>query len=121
MRANLLGGSLAIAASFAWASIAPVEGAHGDRPLPGGATSLQEMHGDWRVACAQQNGRNVCALSQQQTDKDSHQLLLAIELNPSAIDKAEGTLILPFGLARPPGHASDRRSGGRSDAARLDQ
>jgi len=109
MRPLVRVGALAAAASLVSASIAPtVEAtpigqstvaAQGNQPLPGGATSLQEMHGDWRVACAQQDGRKVCALSQQQTDKDSHQLLLAIELNAPAIDKAEGTLILPFGLA----------------------
>lgn len=109
MRALLLGGSPAAAILIAWASIVPVveatqvghsaAAAQGDQPLPGGATSLQEIHGDWRVACAQQNGRKVCALSQQQTDKDTRQLLLAIELNAPAIDKTEGTIILPFGLA----------------------
>jgi invasion protein IalB len=108
MRAQVLS-SLAVAASLAWASIVPAAeamgvgqsatAAQGNEPLPGDATSLQEMHGDWRVACAQQSGRKVCALSQQQTDKNSGQLLLAIELNAPAIDKAEGTLILPFGLA----------------------
>ena len=105
----MLSGSLAVAASLACASImAAVEAtqsgqsvaaAQGNQPLPGDATSLQETHGDWRVACAQQNGRKVCALSQQQTDQNTRQLLLAIELNVPAIDKAEGTLILPFGLA----------------------
>lgn len=96
MRALVLSGSLAVAATLAWASLVPPVEA--TQTLPGGATSLQEMHGDWRVACAQQNGQKVCALSQQQTDKDTHQLLLAIELNAPAINKAEGTLILPFGL-----------------------
>ena len=72
--------------------------------LPGGASSLQETYGDWRVACAQQNGKKICALSQRQTDKDSRQLVLAVELSAPAADKAEGTLILPFGL----------RSSGRS-------
>ena len=109
MRALVLSRSLAVAASIAWSSIVPAAEAmqagqsavpaQGNEPLPGDATSLQEMHGDWRVACAQQNGRKVCALSQQQTDKNTRQLLLAIELNAPAIDKAEGTLILPFGLA----------------------
>jgi invasion protein IalB len=91
MRAVILAGPLALVASLA--------AAQGTQPLPGGATSLQEMHGDWRVVCAQPNGQKVCALSQQQTDKDTRQLLLAIELNAPATDKAEGTLILPFGLA----------------------
>ena len=136
MRALVLVGSLAAAASLSWASVAPAleaaqakkapvvtqgkkapaatqqkkapvatqektvpAAAQGNQPLPGDATSLQETHGDWRVVCAQQNGRKVCALSQQQTDKDTRQLLLAIELNVAAMDKVEGTLILPFGLA----------------------
>jgi invasion protein IalB len=96
MRIFVIGGLLAVFASLVCASSGA---AQGSQSLPGGATSLQEMHGDWRVICAQQNERKVCALSQQQTDKDTRQLLLAIELNAPAIDMAEGTLILPFGLA----------------------
>jgi len=65
--------------------------------LPGGATQLQETHGDWRVTCAQQPQR-LCTVSQQQADKDSRQLLLAIELRPVSNDRAEGTILLPFGL-----------------------
>jgi invasion protein IalB len=69
--------------------------------LPGGASQLQETHGDWRVACTLQNGQRQCALSQQQADKDSRQLVIAVELKaPSASgDRAEGTIVLPFGLA----------------------
>ena len=96
MRALVLGGSLALVASLAWASFAA---AQGNQLLPGGATSLQETYGDWRVTCALQNEQKVCALSQQQTDKDTRQLLLAIELNTPAMNKAEGTMVLPFGLA----------------------
>ena len=66
--------------------------------LPGGATQLQETHGDWRVTCAQQAQR-LCTVSQQQADKDSRQLLLAIELRAVSNDRAEGTIVLPFGLA----------------------
>jgi invasion protein IalB len=67
--------------------------------LPGGATSLQETHGDWKVSCEQQKDRHVCALSQQHTDKETRQLVVAIELSPVAAGKGEGTIILPFGLA----------------------
>src|SRR6266699_1375975 len=95
MKALVSGGLLMLVTSLA----AGLAAAQGNQPLPGDATSLQELHGDWRVACAQQNGRKVCALSQQQTDPKTRQLLLAIELNAPATDKAEGTLILPFGLA----------------------
>jgi invasion protein IalB len=95
MKAFVLGGCLALVASFWWGLMAPAV----EAMQAGDATSQQEMHGDWRVACAQQNGRKVCALSQQQTDKDTHQLLLAVELKTPAIDKTAGMLILPFGLA----------------------
>jgi len=70
-----------------------------NQTLPGGASSLQEAHGDWRVACAQQNGLTRCTLSQQLMDTDSRQRILAIELSVPSPNKAEGTLVLPFGLA----------------------
>jgi invasion protein IalB len=67
--------------------------------LPGGANSLQEAHGDWRVACGQQNDQRLCTLSQQLVDRDSRQRILAIELMVSPQGQAEGALVLPFGLA----------------------
>ncbi len=91
MRAAIVAGLLTVVATAA--------AAQGTQPFPADAASLQEMHGDWRVACVREGGRKICALSQRQTDPNTHQLLLAIELNAPAIDKAEGTLILPFGLA----------------------
>jgi invasion protein IalB len=70
--------------------------------LPGGATTLNESHGDWVVSCAvgTQNGAShkVCALTQRQTAGQSGQLVLAVELRPREAN-VEGTLVLPFGLA----------------------
>ncbi|MBZ9850375.1 invasion associated locus B family protein [Mesorhizobium sp. CA14] len=70
--------------------------------LPGGATSLREGHADWTVSCnlATQNGAGVkvCALSQEQTDSQSRQRVLAMELRPAG-EAVQGTLVLPFGLA----------------------
>ncbi|MBZ9991210.1 invasion associated locus B family protein [Mesorhizobium sp. BH1-1-5] len=70
--------------------------------LPGGATSLREGHGDWTVSCniTTQNGASskACALSQEQTDAQSRQRVLAIELRPNG-QAVQGTLVLPFGLA----------------------
>jgi invasion protein IalB len=70
--------------------------------LPGGATSANESHGDWTVSCAvvPQNGaaNKVCALSQRQTNGQTRQRVLAVELRPKETG-AEGTLVLPFGLA----------------------
>lgn len=70
-----------------------------EQTLPGGASQLQETHGDWRVICNPQKGETVCTFSQQQIDNTSRQLVLGIELKPTGADKAEGTIILPFGLA----------------------
>lgn len=67
--------------------------------LPGGASQLQETHGDWRVSCAQQGEQRLCALSQQIADKESRQLVTGVELKAMSGDRAEGTLVLPFGLA----------------------
>jgi len=67
--------------------------------LPGGASQMQETHGDWRVTCSQPSGERVCTLSQQRADQSSRQVVLGIELKALTPDKAEGTLLLPFGLA----------------------
>lgn len=104
MTAHSLRGCVALIVSLVAVGIqadlfAAPRAAQGGQPLPGGATSLQEQHGDWRVACVQQDAKKVCALSQQQTSKDTGQLLLAIELQAVSADRVEGTLILPFGLA----------------------
>src|SRR5262245_19379174 len=67
--------------------------------LPGGASSLTETHGDWTVACALQDKALRCGLSQQQSDPKSRQRMLAVELALAADGKADGALVLPFGLA----------------------
>ena len=77
----------------------PVKPGSGPSTLPGGASQLQETHGDWRVTCVLQSEQRVCVLSQQQADKDSRQLVLGIELKAVSPDRAEGTIVLPFGLA----------------------
>jgi len=72
------------------------QGATTTPSFPGGANSLQEAHGDWRVACEQKG--KPCTLSQQLMDSDSRQRILAIELTAPAPNSAEGSLVLPFGL-----------------------
>lgn len=71
--------------------------------LPGGASTLNETHGDWFVTCAvqtQADGSKIklCAFSQQQVAGQSRQRALAIELRPEG-DSVKGALVLPFGLA----------------------
>lgn len=49
------------------------------------------------MKCSIQQNVKRCAVSQQQMDPRSQQRVLAIELQPKS-DKAEGVLLLPFGL-----------------------
>ena len=67
--------------------------------LPGGATSLNETHGDWTVACATREGTTRCAMSQTQVRGQDRQRVLSIEVQATNADaSANGTLVLPFGL-----------------------
>jgi invasion protein IalB len=71
--------------------------------LPGNASSLTEAHSDWTVTCAvvsSPDGSKAkrCSLSQQQIAQQTRQRALAIELTAEN-GGAQGSLILPFGLA----------------------
>jgi len=79
--------------------IAAATPALAEKPLPGGANSVQETFDAWTVSCAHQNNAKRCALAQQQVDQHSRERVLAIELSVAPGDKLRGTLILPFGLA----------------------
>ena len=74
--------------------------AKGAALLPGGAQNLREGYGDWVVSCdirTENNvSRKVCGLSQEQTNTQSHQRVLLLQLQPKG-STAEGTLVLPFG------------------------
>jgi invasion protein IalB len=65
--------------------------------LPAGAQTVSETYQDWQMICTQPQGSKQCVVSQQQSDSKSNQRVLAIELRPDG-DKADGLLVLPFGL-----------------------
>lgn len=96
-RARILGltvlATLACGSAGAWAQDAS--------GLPGGATSLNEAHGDWTVGCALQiqgeTTAKVCNLLQEQVDGKTRQRVVAIELRPAKAG-AKATIVLPFGL-----------------------
>jgi len=68
--------------------------------LPGGATTLNETHGDWTVACATPEGNVRCAVSQVQINSQNRQRVLSVELTATEGGAAVGgTLVMPFGLA----------------------
>lgn len=69
-------------------------------PLPGGASSLRETHGDWVVNCVVPKDKKICTISQQlaqQSQGGGSQRVLSVELTPTA-KGADGALLLPFGL-----------------------
>lgn len=67
--------------------------------LPGGATSLQETHGDWQVACFQRDGGKHCQMAQRQANPKTKQQLLEMDLRIDDKGTVLGVLVLPFGLA----------------------
>jgi invasion protein IalB len=91
---------LSIAASSAILLIGSQVLAKGAALLPGGAQTLREGYGDWVVSCdirTQNNAsQKVCGLSQVQTNTQSHQRILFIQLQPKG-SVVDGTLVLPFG------------------------
>ena len=68
-------------------------------PLPGGAGSLVETFQDWVVACQAQESTTSCVMRQVQTNTQTNQSVLTLELRNVAGGKLEGALLLPFGLA----------------------
>ncbi|MGO4716755.1 invasion associated locus B family protein [Bradyrhizobium sp. 2TAF24] len=67
--------------------------------LPGGAGSLVESYQDWSLACQAQNNNVSCVIRQVQTNTQTNQTVLAMELHNAQGGKLEGALLLPFGLA----------------------
>lgn len=67
-------------------------------PLPGGAGSLQETYQDWTVSCQTQNDTAACLMRQDQSSSQTGQRMLTVELRSGADGKADGVILLPFGL-----------------------
>lgn len=65
--------------------------------LPGGASSLQENHGDWTVSCRVAEARKSCMILQA-LGRSSGETVLSLELVPLSETRAEGILLSPFGL-----------------------
>ncbi|MDO5604122.1 MAG: invasion associated locus B family protein [Paracoccus sp. (in: a-proteobacteria)] len=104
--------SLAVAgASFAQTTEAEAEAAAADAatpaeapapvitPLPGGASAITDVYGNWTVACAAEVEGPRCAVTQIQVDPQSGQRLLSAEMARGEDGAAEGIVLLPFGLA----------------------
>jgi len=70
--------------------------------LPGGATSLNEVHADWLVKCQVRttgtDSATACSILQQQVDKGTNRRVLTLALTPGDDGGIKGTLVMPFGL-----------------------
>lgn len=66
--------------------------------LPNGASSINEIYGDWTVDCRIADGQKRCRLSQAQGNNQTGERVFAIELRPPVDGKTEGTILMPFGL-----------------------
>ncbi|MDD2049941.1 invasion associated locus B family protein [Pseudomonas putida] len=90
----------AVVALVLAASLAPVV-AEEAVPQSAPATPAREALGDWSVGCAtpavEQPTDRICTFAQEQFDKQSHQRVLGLELQPDGAG-AKGVLVLPFGL-----------------------
>jgi len=86
--------ALILAAGLAWTADA---GAQQPPTLPGGASSLAETYGDWRVACRIAGTARSCSMMQQQVRQDG-QRVVTIELQTAPGNALAGSLVLPFGL-----------------------
>ena len=97
----MLSKKLCAAATIAIAALwlAPGQAAAQAAAAATGPSSIQETYDSWQVICrpgADQKKR--CSLVQSQIDQKTRQRVLAIELSAKAADKAEGIIVLPFGL-----------------------
>ncbi len=66
--------------------------------LPNGASAINETYGDWTVDCRIANDQRLCVLLQSQGNSQTGQRVFAIELRAPKDGRAEGTILLPFGM-----------------------
>jgi invasion protein IalB len=72
--------------------------ASGPATLPNGASAINESYGDWTVDCRVTEGQKLCVLAQSQGNSQNNQRLFAIELRTPKDGRADGTILMPFGL-----------------------
>jgi len=83
-----------------------------------GATTVQESYSDWQVSCGIRGDAKVCSMVQQQTNRETRQRVLAIELTAKG-DMMEGALVLPFGILLENGVTLQVDEGAKGPALRF--
>lgn len=72
---------------------------------PAGAGSVSESYGDWTVSCTRPETTVACIVVQSQGDSKTGQRKFGFELSTPKDGRAEGVILMPFGLAIEPGVA----------------
>ncbi|PRX09510.1 UNVERIFIED_ORG: invasion protein IalB [Martelella mediterranea] len=96
----------------------PAEAGSAPVTLANGATTVQESYADWQVTCGIREQTKICTMVQQQTNAETRQRVLAIELTVNG-DGLEGALVLPFGILLDSGVALQVDDGERGEALRF--
>lgn len=68
-------------------------------PLPGGASSLVETYEDWGVVCQIAGKATSCVVRQVQSNNQTKQMVLTVEIGRTPDGKLTGALLLPLGLS----------------------
>ena len=82
-----------------------LEPAAADAPArwPNGARSLSESYGDWTMNCTREGSRTDCVVIQSQGDRRTGRRQFSIELRVPKDGRAEGLILMPFGMQIEPG------------------
>lgn len=70
---------------------------------PAGASSVTESYGDWSMTCTHPGEKITCIVAQSQGDSQTGRRKFGIELQTPKDGRAEGIVLMPFGLSIEPG------------------
>ncbi|GJD57600.1 invasion associated locus B family protein [Methylobacterium dankookense] len=70
---------------------------------PAGADTVTETYGEWTTSCARTEAQVACMVMQTQGDRNTGRRQFAFELRTPRDGRAEGVILMPFGLAIEPG------------------
>ncbi|SEF46969.1 MULTISPECIES: invasion associated locus B family protein [unclassified Methylobacterium] len=70
---------------------------------PAGASTVSESYGDWTMTCTRPSDKVTCIVAQSQGDSRTGRRKFGFELQTPANGRAEGIVLMPFGLAIEPG------------------
>jgi invasion protein IalB len=70
---------------------------------PNGARSVSEAYGDWTMTCNREGTQTDCVIIQSQGDRRTGRRQFSIELRAPKDGRAEGLILMPFGMQIEPG------------------